>query len=159
MKKLLLGLLLLSPLCVKAQTADVVELSNKDAAKAKFLYSELDRINAEIDRFRASVSTSYVEVKGYNPNAWVYGFTFSKNFKFIVPRQIPETSSYPLLGAYPRCNTLTMPVATPAYFNNESHGIVGVQGAVGPQGPQGPDSEQGFMYNSKANTLELHVIK
>ena len=118
MKKILLAMLIMLPMFLSAQTAKVIELKSSDAAEIKSLYEQRALIDEKIKQFEDRVIENYIRVpalidkhgdfycatetlnngllsyapmdhKCYRPGWWNGKFTFSEDFKFIVPK--PET--------------------------------------------------------------------
>ena len=121
MKRLLLiPILTLAALTVWAQTANVIELEPYDTARAQKAWDALQKAQVEWDLERGHISGRYVEKScGPNENKLIIGsacsvpgfesgFEFSKDFRFIVPKQ-PDPKSpiqYNLSGSYltqPNC--------------------------------------------------------
>ena len=77
---------------VLAQTAQVIQLSPTDAAKAKQLYTEKAQILSEIHAFKTKIQEKYVPHSSgifslNDPSiVWGNGFEFSTDYKFIVPK-------------------------------------------------------------------------
>jgi hypothetical protein len=82
------------------QDALVIQLSATDAAKAKQLYEAKIAAEKAWKEFNSHVSTFYTTEKKLKNdgcvetvlvrNGWTGGFTFSKDFKFIIPK--PDTN-------------------------------------------------------------------
>jgi hypothetical protein len=104
MRKLLIMLLCSVAL---AQDAVVIELPNPDAAKAKQLYDAKVAADKAWDAFNDRLHDTY---KGF-----IGGITFSKDFRFIVPKEYPSATWNNCSGAcFGNCLT-TAPVYTAPY--------------------------------------------
>jgi hypothetical protein len=103
MKSALLCLLLIAAPML-AQTAKVVELKPEEAAEAKQLHDAADRAKKAADEFDAKIGERYVWSEGSTANSyslkpgWPYGFEFSDDYRFIVPKpyqaQAPSACGY-----------------------------------------------------------------
>lgn len=101
--KLIVAIAFLFAVTASAQTAQVIQLNPEDAARAKALYAEKAKVDAEIEALKDSVKKKYVWTaiigNGYCTHAeqtedgycipydWANGFEFSTDFRFIVPAQ------------------------------------------------------------------------
>lgn len=93
-------------LCVAValgQDAIVVDLSPEDASNIARLYAEQAKIQAEIHKYRLMVGKKYAtwghvvtwyDGKSYRSDKNPAEFDFSKDFKHIVPKSTPATSSW-----------------------------------------------------------------
>lgn len=115
--KILLGIVIaLSVGSACAQTAKVIPLSDKDSEEIKSLYAQQADIQKKIDAFRQRVWRAYTtspKTADYCPqlssigssvfinadrqddvrcikDGWSYGFSYSEDFKYIVPVPVPE---------------------------------------------------------------------
>jgi hypothetical protein len=101
-KRLLVAVVLLAASGVLAQTANVIELSPVDAARAQKAWDTLQRAQAEWKETQKDMEVKYVPLgaKGHCTIAtdgrclsdeWINGFEFSKDFKAIVPKTWTQT--------------------------------------------------------------------
>jgi hypothetical protein len=74
-------LLFNTPLHVEAQNAKVMALSTDDAAQAKKLHVEMKAAEKAWEDFNKKVKKEYAS----KDSGFEYGFTFSEDFKYIVP--------------------------------------------------------------------------
>ena len=118
MKSILIGILIMCCIPVVAQTAQVIELSPAEGKQAMDLYAQKTAIEKKIEDFRQTIQNKYVSEKvpsdgfvvcagvtnGYltcpppdttiiPKNGWEYGFQFSDDFRFIVPKTSPPNSA------------------------------------------------------------------
>lgn len=70
-----------------AQTAKVQPLTDSESIRAKHIYEESKRIEAEKSAFDAEIGQKYAG-KG------LYLFEYSEDFKYIVPKTSPTCSGY-----------------------------------------------------------------
>ena len=94
MKSLLVAIVL--SLAVFAQTAKVVVLKPAEAAQAKKLHEALDAAKKDADDFDNEIAARYTwEESGFTVSngawhstkvGWEYGFEFSEDFRFVVPK-------------------------------------------------------------------------
>ena len=100
MKTLIVSLIL--TLSALAQTAKVVTLKQEEAAKARQLHEAAAAAQKASDDFDAQIAQTYTQSKAegivtWSPNGshtaayinrdgWDYGFEYSEDFKFIVPK-------------------------------------------------------------------------
>jgi hypothetical protein len=106
----LLGICLALYICpsAHAQDAVVVELPKTDAATAKTLYDAKVAADNAWDSFDKKITQTY---KGFD-----YGITFSKDFRFIVPKAYQSgtaTWQWNCLTTVPSTGTFTTPTITP----------------------------------------------
>ena len=107
--KLIAAIVFLFAVTASAQTAQVIQLKPEDAARAKELYAEKAKVDAQIEALKGQIQKQYLETLlqksencdprkqfCYDPriaaimdsySAWINGFEFSANFQFIVPAQ------------------------------------------------------------------------
>lgn len=117
---------------MSAQTAKVIQLSPEDAATAKRLDAEQKALTARTEEFRKKVVVKYLVepepylggvVSGYNncslhapekgtiiTPSWCYGFEFSDDWLYIVPKPAPAPASPPS-SFYPVPAPFTGPIA------------------------------------------------
>lgn len=110
-RRLLIMICLLGTSSVLAQTANVIELSPNDAARAQKAWDTLQKAQAEWKAVRSDIEKSYVKraclvigctstsVEGFESD-----FEFSKDFKVIVPKAatwITTGGSGTIVPSYP----------------------------------------------------------
>ena len=79
------------------QTAEVTQLSTSDAAEAKRLYEAKQSADKAWDEYFKRIQKSLND-----KNVWTgSGIEFSKDFLFVVPKQIPVTGSGVI--SWPNC--------------------------------------------------------
>lgn len=102
-----LALFAIALLAAWPQTANVIEITTTDASRVKSAWTMLQKAQADWDAVSSEMEKKYVNVgpeglalnpatgKGYlQPlKGFEYGFEFSKDFRFIVPKH-PEEKSY-----------------------------------------------------------------
>jgi hypothetical protein len=106
---LALALILAAPLL--AQTAEVIQLTPGDAAEAKALYAQQAEIQYRIKELEFRIEQDYLTVPrpkegclSFSTNldygsarcvlsGWDYGFTYSTDFRYIVPTPPTFTSA------------------------------------------------------------------
>ena len=109
-----------------AQSTKVIQLSDKDAAEIKELYAEQDAIQKKIDAFKEHGWETYTTTKKADDHCplltsqylwiasgtanfqdgsvrcvkdgWSYGFSYSDDFRYIVPVPAPEFKSPEIIG-------------------------------------------------------------
>ena len=106
LKPIILLVLLAAAGTVGAQSANVIELDIVDSIRAERVWNQLQKAQKEWEQVREDVANKYVNTgKGYplpRPG-FESGFEFSKDFRFIVPKQELQPS-----GIYNNgCITLT----------------------------------------------------
>ncbi len=84
MRKSIALIFVLATVLAYGQNAKVVPLSAEDAAKAKSLYEEQDKVNREISDLQAKIKKFYL-----SPLKWpTADFQFSEDFKYVVPSPV-----------------------------------------------------------------------
>lgn len=99
--RIVLGLVMLVLLAVTvgAQTANVVELSQADYERAQKAWDTLQKAKADWEDLTKDIDKRYLQIQLVKqgqymacndgrcvPSEYMYGFEFSKDFKFIVPK-------------------------------------------------------------------------
>jgi len=122
MKLALLSVFLALPMLLPAQTAKVYQLSDSDAKEAKALYAEKSAVEAKIEALNKKVGSQV---------NWVWGFEFSEDFRFVVPKQ---GSSLVTSGCCSTCasaclsNSWITNFCQPSYYATYATSVVGTSG-------------------------------
>jgi hypothetical protein len=113
MKPLILLAVLLAAMTVGAQTANVIELTPADQARAQKAYGAYVKAETEWNRLEAEIGKRYIDSQRLvvsehttiPPAGFENGFEFSRDFRFIVPRPPHETGATdtctPIKGCVP----------------------------------------------------------
>jgi hypothetical protein len=142
MKKLaLLSVFLALPLLLPAQTAKVIQLPDNLAKQAKALYQEKADVEKKIADLQQQITDAYLK----QSSNWSFGFEFSEDFRFIVPKSytpLPSGSgTATICPTYPNWNYVvpaygsywsTAPAIAP--YINLTTGLISGDGVT--SGPQ-----------------------
>ena len=99
MKILLIIAVLALP--ASSQTAKVIPLTADEAIKAKQLHDAARTAQKASDEFDQAISSKYAWASGsviqgahIAKEGWDYGIEFSEDYRFIVPKRLPQPSPY-----------------------------------------------------------------